>query len=138
MLVILKLEIPDGLPWLKVLNVSQRNCTDARSRIGMFLNSEIFQLAYPGPRTVPRPAFPGRTMPCATGEKQFVSNHLPLKPRSCGAVALGSHIMSGRELAKLDPRNPRPAGSTFEVVTVKGKPVAKLEIPENCQPLATY
>ncbi len=41
--------------------------------------------------------------------------------------------MSGRELAALLPSKPSPAGSTFDVVTVKSGPVLKL--PDSSHPL---
>src|SRR5215472_6337845 len=90
--------------------------------------------AYAGPRTTPRPALPGRTVPCATGWKQDVLIQNPPTLALCGAFEFGSQTMSGRALAALEPNSPRPAGSTFDVVTVNGNPVPNDEIPESCHP----
>src|ERR1022692_4020814 len=100
------------------------------------------RLEKPGPRTVPRPALPGRTAPCGTAAKQAVLNQVgcpvPVMPGArCGALALGSHNMSGRELEALLPSRPRPAGARVEVVTVKGEPVYMVRIPASSQPLST-
>src|ERR1035441_7921979 len=78
--------------------------------------------------------------PCGTAWKHAVLNHVwlpgagdPAKP--WGALALGSHVISGREPDELEPSRPAPAGSTLEVVTVNGDPEENEVMPETRHPL---
>src|SRR6185369_9513621 len=135
-LVMLVLEMPFGFTQFMVFRVSRRNCVLKRSRMWKFFSSEASRLKKPGPRSTPRPALPGRTAPCGTGAKQAVLNQVSAPAASCEALAYccgwparGSQIMSGRELAALDPSRPRPAGSTLDVVTVSGTPVYAERMP---------
>src|ERR1039457_6845378 len=123
---------PAGFTQLSVLRVSSRNCVLNRSVISKFLSRDASRLKNPGPRMVPRPVLPGRTEPCGTGAKQAVLIQVSgcVADSSCAVLAYwpgwfarGSQIWSVRELAELEPRRPRPAGSTLEVVTVNGTPV---------------
>src|SRR6185503_12808827 len=118
-LVLLVLPKPFGFAWLRMFSASPRSSKLYFSRTGRLFTRAKSQLAKPGPRTTPRPALPGRTSPCGVGAKHDLLNHWPVL---WGAPAFGSHSMSGRELAALFPSSPRPAGSTLEVVTVKGCP----------------
>src|SRR5262245_31762311 len=120
----LVLEKPLGFTRLNVLKDSPRSCRVHRSSVSLnVLLTVMSTLEKPGPRTTPRPAFPGRTAPDGTAAKHdalnqgvLVADGEPAYP--WGALALGSQIMSGRGLAALVPRSPRPAGSTLDVVTV--------------------
>src|SRR5262249_23456813 len=141
-LVLLVLANPLGLTQLSVLKLSPRNCVVSFSVSLKFLMIEASRLKKPGPRITPRPALPGRTTPCGTGAKHAVLNHARFcallcaePPNCCGAAAFGSQTMSGRRLAWLPPeRIPSPAGSTLEVVTVKGAPVYVERMPESSHP----
>src|SRR5579884_519605 len=118
-----------------MLKNSPRSCARQRSVNAKFLNSEKFQVWAPGPRITPRPEFPGLISPAGTLTKHEVLNHWATV---CGAWALGSQIMSGRGAAALEPRMPRPAGSTLEVAAVSGEPATKLVRPETSQPASAY
>src|SRR5690242_16282348 len=116
-LVMLVLENPFGLTRLKVLKDSPRSCSFQRPsalRLKYLLNV-ISTLEKPGPRTVPRPALPGRITPSGTGAKQAVLNHFGLLAEGApahdfGAPCWGSQVISGRALAALLlPTLPRPA-----------------------------
>src|SRR5258706_8106753 len=102
----------------------------------MFLNAPRSTRSKPGPLTVPRPVLPGRwSVAALTFWKQAGLNHWN---RVRGALAFGSHTMSGRGLEALGPRMPRAAGSVpASVVTVFGAPVLKYVTPEISQPPST-
>src|ERR1019366_1391511 len=127
--VMLVLAYPLGSTRLSVLKVSRRSCSFAFPSLRMlkFFIRLASRLLKPGPRTTPRPALPGRLAYCGTAAKQAVLKYrLAVEGRSekaFGALALGSQIMSGRELATLEPSRPRPPGSRLEVVTVNGAPL---------------
>src|ERR1700682_1982864 len=116
---------PLGLAWLNELVASPRNWKRNRSWKVRFLNRPRSTRSKPGPRTTPRPAFPGICTPPAvfTFWKQAALNQLK---RVWGALAFGSQTISGRGLEALDPMMPSPAGSVpAEVITVFGAPVLK-------------
>src|SRR5215467_1472572 len=83
---------------------------------------------------MPRPALPLRSCPAGTAANAVLLNH-------CVSVLgplFGSAITSGRTTQGLDARQPCPLGSASrEDVTVKGKPLWKVMIPENFHPPAT-
>src|SRR6266571_2323207 len=87
------------------------------------LNRERFQLLRPGPKTMLRPAEPNESGPGAT--KAAVLNHWS----TVFGPLLGSPTKSGRVVAP-----PTPALSPAECVTVSGRPLWNVVIPENSQP----
>src|ERR1035438_293982 len=102
--VMLVLAYPLGSTRLSVLKVSRRSCSFAFPSLKMlkFFIRLASRLEKPGPRTTPRPALPGRLAYCGTAAKQAVLKYrLAVEgtpEKAFGALALGSQIMSGREL----------------------------------------
>src|ERR1700722_19463350 len=72
-----------GLTQFMVLKVSNRNWKYFDSVTWKFFITEASRLKNPGPRTVLRPALPGRTAPCGTGAKQPVLNQFSNPADSC-------------------------------------------------------
>src|SRR5437867_7176637 len=111
----------------------------ARSRIGKFLNSEKSQRVMPGASKIPRPALPGRFAPTGTSANAEVLNHLLIVRMS--TPAFGSPTRSGRTPA-VDVALfalPSPPGSFPKAeVTVRGRPLSKVKMPESSQPPSAY
>src|SRR5882724_6324984 len=133
-----------GLAWLKVLNVSQRSWPVSRSLNLMFLKRDRSVRQKPGPRTEP-----GRLEPTVVCVASGLAKAPTLNqaPKVSGAPVLGSPTRSGRQPTGEAPRKqPVPAGSTQRPALpkfpqlplprtgVKGRPVWKVWMPDNCQP----
>src|SRR4029453_17487603 len=92
-----------------------------------------------GPWTTPRPAVPGmfatKVPTAGLVWKQAVLNHCC---RVWGAFSFGSQSRFGRLPAIAAGLLPRPAASKLDVVTVKGKPLFKVTMPEACQPPRSF
>src|SRR5262249_6448200 len=111
----------------------------ARSRIGNFLNTEKSQRTIPGASRTPRPALPGRLAPTGTSANAAVLNHLlmvRISDPDCGSATI-----SGRpntvEAALLTLPSP-PGSLPKEEVTVSGRPLLYVKIPESSQPPSAY
>src|SRR5258708_4742145 len=75
--------------WLRILNISMRNCTLKVSEIrltGLFLKTEKSRLVTPGPITTLRPEFP-RRLKHANGESGGALGSLIGIPRLGGAAS---------------------------------------------------
>src|SRR6267378_3289397 len=132
-----------GLVWLKVLNVSQRNWPVRRSVNLMFLNKDRSVRQKPGPRIAP-----GRSVVSVVGGATSAAelNQLVMV---CGALEFGSPARFGRQpTGEALSKQPEPVGSLqgapvpkqvpLPKTAVRGSPVWKVWMPENCQPPRTW
>src|SRR5690606_38439609 len=91
-----------------------------------------------GPKTTPRPELPGTfVMPELTvglRAKQAVLNHCCCV---CAPPLFGSQSKVGRFPEISAGELPSPAASHEDVVTVNGRPVWNVPIPDACQPPRT-
>src|SRR5258708_22630470 len=116
-----KLDVPSVVPtvlklvWLNTLKASARNWKCVPSVTAMFFIKPTSHLEKPGPRTVPRPAFPGR--PLGAAANAAVLHHFV----RVGGPEFGFPPLSVRPLAALPLRaTPWPAGSKTVVYAVYG------------------
>src|SRR5882724_13529749 len=112
----------------------------------MFLNNERSVRQNPGPRMAPGRSVVSVVCVVVGTAKAPALNQLPIV---CGAPELGSPIWLGRQPTGDAPsRQPEPVGSTqlapvpaaqpaLPIIAVRGSPVWKVWIPENCQPPRT-
>src|SRR5260370_41068607 len=80
--------------WLRILNISTRNCTLKFSEIllmWLFLNTEKSRLVIPGPIMMFRPAFPRRLKHCS--EMESPPRQFAFQNARFGAVGMAKHCV---------------------------------------------
>src|SRR5438067_4721260 len=120
----------EKLAWLKTLNISARNCKFNFSVTVNFLNSDVSNVARPGPRNDPRATLP--KVPGAGIRKALGSNHWSGLPKITGPLKFGFQFGTSDWLESPVPDGLEPTSG------VKGKPPCQLKIPFHCQPPANW